>query len=84
MNGLASEKLVTSSPLKEKVNFKSWVTNSIVSSNFFKFTQIWHFCNGLNPNKAQVSSCEAGTDKWEKNDRQRRHRPEFSVGISEK
>ena len=26
-----------------------------MSSNFFQFTQIWHFCNGLNPNKAQMS-----------------------------
>ena len=26
-----------------------------MSRNFFQFTQIWHFCNGLNPNKAQVS-----------------------------
>ena len=26
-----------------------------MSSNLFQFTQIWHFCNGLNQNKAQMS-----------------------------
>ena len=26
-----------------------------MSRNFFQFTQIWHFFNGLNPNNAQVS-----------------------------
>ena len=26
-----------------------------MSSNFFQFTKMWHFCNGLNPNKAQMS-----------------------------
>ena len=58
INGLASEifpLLVTSWPFKEKLNFKPWVTSTIMSSNFFQFTQIWHFCNGLNPNKAQMS-----------------------------
>ena len=58
INGLASEiflLLVTSWPFKEKLNFKPWVASTIMSSNFFQFTQIWHFCNGLNPNKAQMS-----------------------------